>query len=753
MTPERWQQVARIAGDALELAPAERAAFVAAACAGDAPLEADVMSLLAAEDPTGRFLEPDRPPDRVGPYRIVREIGRGGMGTVYLAERADGQFEQRVAIKLVTRGMDSEAVLRRFFAERRILARLEHPGIARLFNGGVTPDGRPYFVMEYVDGTSITRWCRRQAPAVAERVELCARVCDAVDYAHGHLVLHRDLKPENVLVDAAGASKLLDFGIARLLDGESASATQAGERAMTPQYCSPEQMRAEPLTTASDVYALGLILYELLAGAPPYDIGGAPPAEQMRIVCELEPKRPSAVAPAAAAKRIRGDLDTVVMKALDKDPARRYRRAAELAADLRRVLAREPIAARPASLGYRTRRYLSRHWKPVAIAAVLLAIVTAAVGDALIQGRRAQRHFDEVRQLANAFLFDFHDAIATLPGATPARELVLQRAREYLDKLSAEAGADVDLKRELAESYIRVGDAQGLYYESNLGKTADARASYEKALKLLEDVARDRPGDARVQADLANATLSLATTYQATDGRRAGSLIQDAIDRLTRLQAREPLTAAAQLTLGRAYVGRAEGLLRAGRPGDSLAARNRSVDAFRAVVAANPGNAEAQRWLSITLKRRAALYIGEMHDPARARDDLREAMAADERRVAREPANAVARLDLALGEGYLSAALRRSGDLAGAADMLGRAMEIRRDVLRVDPQNVRVRTLLMSDYGRLAEIALDRRDPAAARAALAQAEALAAQIPPAAAANPELMEALAGIRRIASAIR
>jgi len=750
MTPERWQQVARIAGGALDLAPADRAAFVAAACGGDATLEADVLSLLAAEDPTGRFLEPDRPPDRVGPYRVVREIGRGGMGTVYLGERADGQFEQRVAIKLVTRGMDSDAVLRRFFAERRILARLEHPGIARLFDGGMTEDGRPYFVMEYVDGTSITEWCRRHAPGVAERVGLFARVCDAVDYAHGHLVLHRDLKPENVLVDAAGVPKLLDFGIARLLDGASASATQPGERAMTPQFGSPEQMRAEPLTTASDVYALGLILYELLAGVPPYDIGGAAPGEQIRIVCELVPKRPSAAAPAAT--RINGDLDTVVMKALDKDPARRYTRASELGADLRRVLAREPIAARPASLGYRTRRYLSRHWKPVTMAAVLLAIVTAAIADALIQGRRAQRHFDEVRQIANAFLFDFHDAIATLPGATPARELVLQRARQYLDTLSAEAGGDTDLKRELAESYIRVGDAQGLYYESNLGKTADARASYEKALALLEDVARKRPGDARVQADLANATLSLATTHQATDGRHAASLIQDAIDRLTRLQAREPLTAAAQLTLGRAYVGRAEGLLRAGRPEDSLAARNRSVDAFRAVVAANPGNADAQRWLSITLKRRAALYIGEMRDPARARDDLREAMAADERRVAREPANAVARLDLALGEGYLSAAMRRSGDLDGAAAMLARAMEIRRDVLRADPQNVRVRTLLMSDYGRLAEIGLDRHDAAAARTAVAQAEALAAQVPPAAAANPELVEALAGIRRIASTI-
>ena len=752
MTPDRWQQVKRIAGDALDLAPAARAAFVAAACDGDAALEADVLSLLAAEDPTGRFLEPDRPPDRVGPYRIVREIGRGGMGTVYLGERADGQFDQRVAIKLVTRGMDSDAVLRRFLAERRILARLEHPGIARLFDGGMTADGRPYFVMEYVDGAPITEWCRRRASGVAERVELFARVCDAVDYAHGHLVLHRDLKPENILVDAAGVPKLLDFGIARLLDGESASATQPGERAMTPQFGSPEQMRAEPLTTASDVYALGLILYELVAGVPPYDLGGVPPAEQIRIVCGVEPQRPSAAAPPAAAKRARGDLDTVVMKALEKEPSRRYTRAAEFGAALRRVLARQPIAARPASLGYRTRRYLSRHWRPVAAGAILLAIVTAAVGDALIQGRRARRHFDEVRQLANAYLFEFHDAIATLPGATPARELVLQRAREYLDRLSAEAGADVDLKRELAESYIRVGDAQGLYYESNLGKTADARASYEKALGLLQDVARSRPGDARVESDLANATLSLATTFQATDGRRAGTLIQDAIDRLTRLQARQPLSAAAQLTLGRAYVGRAEGLLRAGRPEESLAARNRALDAFRAVVATSPDNAEAQRWLSIALKRRAALYVGELHDPARARDDLREAMAADERRVAREPANAVARLDLALGESYLSTAMRRSGDLAGAAAMLARAMEIRRDVLRADPQNVRVRTLLMGDYGRLAEIGLDRQDRAAARAAVAQAEALAAQAPPAAAANPELAEALAGIRRTASAI-
>ena len=269
MTTDRWERIKQITGEALELEPGRREAFLAEACADDADLRAEVATLLAAEDPSGRFLEPDPPPDRIGPYRVVREIGRGGMGTVYEGRRADAQFEQRVAIKVVKRGMDTDAVLRRFYAERQILARLQHPHIARLFDGGITADGRPYFVMEYLEATALTAHCDARALSVHARIDLFIVVCDAVEYAHSHLVLHRDLKPANIVVDASGAPKLLDFGIAKLLDETDLAGmvTDAGQRAMTPLYASPEQRRGEPLTTASDVLARGLILQALIPDA------------------------------------------------------------------------------------------------------------------------------------------------------------------------------------------------------------------------------------------------------------------------------------------------------------------------------------------------------------------------------------------------------------------------------------------------------------------------------------------------------
>ena len=750
MTPERWQEVKRIAGDALAMAAADRDAYVERACAGDRALGAEVASLLAAEDPTGAFLDIDRPPDRIGAYRIVGEIGRGGMGVVYLGERADGEFEQRAAIKIVKRGMDSAAVLRRFVAERRILATLQHPNIARLLDGGMTPDGRPYFVMEYLAAEPLTAYCRRKTLGLADRLELMATVCDVVEYAHRHLVLHRDLKDGNILVGDDGAPKLLDFGIAKLLavdEGAGAPMTEAGQRALTPQSSSPEQIRGEPLTTATDIYSLGLLTYELIAGTPPYHVPLAGPIEQARTIAEARPKRPSAAAVVPIARRIRADLDTVVMKAIEKEPADRYARAADLGEDLRRVWQGLPILARPATVVYRARKYASRNWRGLAIAATLAAIVSWAVADALVQGRRAERHFREVRALANSFLFEFHDAIAKLPGSTPARALVLTRALEYLDRLSREAATDVDLKKELAESYLRVGEAQGLYYESNLGKTMEARASFDKAVALFADVARARPSDAAGVA-LANARLRLASTYQATDPARARALIDEAIGEAGGQAAEDSREPRRALTLGIAQVALAEN----GKSSraDAAAARERAIGIFRRLATTGPDTAEARRFLSISLKRRAATAAVQPDRLAGVRGDLAEAAAIDEQRVLADPADAVAKLDLALGQGYLAAILQRGGDLDGASAALARAMETRQGILRADPQNLRVRTQLIGDCIRLAAISQKKGRPDEMRAAIATGQSLASAVTGSAAANPDFQTAVAELSRIAA---
>ena len=432
--PDDWRRVDDLLQSALDRETHQRPAFLAEACAGDRALREQVEALLAADQDAGDFLEhpaTDEPgrslstePEqssligrRIGAYRIVRQLGRGGMGAVYLAERADEQFRKQVAIKLVARETDGDAVVQRFRTEWQILAGLDHPHIASLLDAGTTDDGLSYFIMEYVDGQPIDRYCATHGLSIRERVHLFDLVCAAVQHAHEHHVVHRDLKPSNILVTEAGVPKLLDFGIAKLLTSEEggpgANATTVGLRPMTPAYASPEQVRGQPVTPATDVYALGVLLYELLTGAPPLE--GDTPAEMARAICEQEPQKPSravgrcpepstaqadpltvqppdrpraALARTAARRRraLSGDLDNIVLTALRKEPARRYGSVAQFADDLRRHVEGRPVLARPDSLRYRTRKFVTRN-KAAVVSAVSAVVAVTAVAVALLISR------------------------------------------------------------------------------------------------------------------------------------------------------------------------------------------------------------------------------------------------------------------------------------------------------------------------------------------------------------------------------
>ena len=505
MNTARWEQVKSVLGDALERADAvERASFLAQACAGDTSLRREVESLLqhssdrldvCAEElsVSGHEAATSTAGRRVGAYEIVRELGRGGMGAVYLATRADREFQKEVAIKILKRGTDTDEVLSRFRAEREILARLEHPNIARLLDGGTTDDGLPYFVMEYVAGARITDYCFANSLSVPDRLKLFLKVCGAVQFAHQNLIVHRDLKPANILITAEGEPKLLDFGIAKLLDpaGATIEVTAVERQRLTPAYASPEQVRGEPITTVSDVYAMGALLYELLAGAPPHRFATANPSptELLRVIGDVSPTRPSAIAASVPNRpRVSSDLDRIVLKALRKERAARYPGVGSFADDINRFLKGQPVRARRATFGYRARKFVIRNKAWVGAATVAFAIFLGGVGmivsnarRAESEARRAQRHFEDVRQLAGSFVFEFDDAIAGLPGATAARQLVVNRALEYLDKLAREAFGDRTLQLELAEAYLKVGDVQGRPYTANLGDSAGALRSYAKA--------------------------------------------------------------------------------------------------------------------------------------------------------------------------------------------------------------------------------------------------------------------------------
>jgi len=411
VAPDRWQRIDELFQGALDCEPAARAAWLAAACAGDEALRAEVESLIEAHEEAGFTGLADEfaavldvheaqaaAGRRIGVYRIDREIGHGGMGRVYLATRADDVYEKRVAIKVV-RGQESADVVARFRTERQILARLDHPNITRLIDGGTTDDGLPYFVMDFIEGEPIDRYCERRGLTVVERLTLFQRVLAPVQYAHQNLVIHRDIKPTNVLVTDAGVPFLLDFGIAKLLapDGRWGDRTRTQLGPLTPEYASPEQIRSEPITTATDVYALGVLLYRLLTGRRPYRGAMTTPAEVERVICEEEPERPSSAAPDRLRRRLTGDLDTIVLKALRKDPSRRYVSVEQFGEDIRRHLDNLPVIARPDSRRYRVSKFVRRHRALVAAAALVVTTLTTGLVVTLWEAHRAQQERDIAR--------------------------------------------------------------------------------------------------------------------------------------------------------------------------------------------------------------------------------------------------------------------------------------------------------------------------------------------------------------------
>jgi len=531
-----WRRIGEAFGAALARPAAEREAFLREACAGDPALEAEVRSLLAEHTLAEGFLEAERielpipqpeplpePPSlagaRVGAWRVIRELGRGGMGVVWLVERDADGFRQQAALKLLRHGLMTEEMIRRFRRERRILASLSHPGIARLLDGGTTGDGLPFLVMEYVEGRTLYEHCGERSLGLAPRIRLLIEVCDAVESAHRQLVLHRDLKPSNVMVTAEGRIKLLDFGVAKMFEDEEpeSQALRTLGLPATPGYASPEQLQGAPCTTASDVYSLGVVLFELATGRSPFP-GGPAHARTRHTVLRAstaahnpvdgEAFRRSALPPPplsdprALARAVSGDLDTMIAKALEPEPSRRYESVAALAEDLANYLEGRPVRARPASWRYRGAKFLRRNRVAVAAAgfglAALLAGLGVAVWQASVARRQAQvaeRRLREVRSMTRTLVFDVHDAAAGLAGSARVRELVVARALEYLDRLAAEAARDTVLMGELADAYERLARAQSDLILPAAGPAA-ARASDLKSLRLREALLSMRPGDA-----------------------------------------------------------------------------------------------------------------------------------------------------------------------------------------------------------------------------------------------------------------
>jgi non-specific serine/threonine protein kinase/serine/threonine-protein kinase len=565
VNPERWQQIKAALHAALELAPERRPAYIDRIAANDSQLRGELESLLAAHDQASdtflntpaagleAFRALDGPDPwigkHIGPYQLTEQIGSGGMGEVYRAIRADDEYQKQVAIKLIRAGQDSAHVVQRFRNERQILASFDHPNIARLLDGGTTREGLPYFVMELIEGESIDSYCDRRKLDITARLRLFLQVCGAVQYAHQRLIIHRDLKPNNILVGADGVPKLLDFGIAKILEPGAALGqahdTKSVFRLLTPDYASPEQVRGEPITTASDVYSLGLVLYELLTGLKPCDTAGRTALTLPSTVQDWEPRRPSSAvrrrsarsaaggfgysagpetrsaaregSPQRLSRRLRGDLDNIVLMALRTKPARRYDSVERFADDLRRHLSSHPVMARPDTLGYRAVKFTARYRAGVTVAGVLalglLAGLVLTAREARIaenQRQRAEHRFDDVRRLAHSLIFEIDDSIQNLSGSSEARHLIVTTGLQYLNDLSTETAGDSSLQREVAAGYERLGDVQGRALGASQGNYAGAADSYRRALALRRSIVVAQPGNSDARRELVSNCIKLS---------------------------------------------------------------------------------------------------------------------------------------------------------------------------------------------------------------------------------------------------
>ena len=495
-------------------------------CNGNAWLRSEAERMVRAFDAERTANEEGRSASsgrRFGAWQTIRLLARGGMGEVWLAHRADGQHEQKTALKILSPYLAAPDSVHRFRRERELLARLEHPNIARLLDGGMSSQGEPYLVMEYVEGVRADQYCNEHHLSIRERLQLFLKVCAAVNAAHQYLVVHRDLKPSNILVTRDGEPKLLDFGIAKLIDVETGmEQTATANVFLTPMYTSPEILLGQPATVASDIYSLGVVLYELLAGRRPFDASKLSPAALIEAVTQKDAPPPSAVAASTNAAALGGDLDAIALKALAKNPEERYASAAQLAEDIQRYLDGQPVTAMRATWTYVARKFIRRNRLAVGLAALTVLGVALGVGSTVVQKRVAQRRFDEVRRLAHYVLFDLYDDVSNLSGSTRVRAEMANRATEYLNTLSREAKNDRGLRLELAEGYLRLGDIQGNMFRSNLGDTRAALGTYQKGLVLLEPLGNDA-GAVRLR------TLIEVHRAQATD---ASSGSREAFNRL-----------------------------------------------------------------------------------------------------------------------------------------------------------------------------------------------------------------------------
>jgi serine/threonine protein kinase len=819
MQSERWKKVKEILAEVLELEASERPEFLKKI---DASLRAEVESLLAFEEESENSM--DLPAvefskdffdeeagnsligQTIGNYRIVSELGAGGMGAVFLATRADGNFEQKAALKLLKREINTAALRRRFQHEREILASLEHPNIARLLDAGTTGDKIPFLAMEYVEGLPINLYCRKHDLDLNQRLDLFRKICGAVNFAHRNLIVHRDLKPSNILVNKDGVPKLLDFGIAKILSPEfeqSDSATVTKLGIMTPGYASPEQLQNKSVTTATDIYSLGVILYELLTGHRPFETKEGDLKEIYRAVLENEPERPSSVVSrpwktgknntsenlekitgnkerttasqtqTPNPKSLSGDLDNIVLKALRKEPERRYSSAENLAEDIRRHQRGLPVTARRNTFSYRAEKFFKRNKARVIAGIFIILAIIGGIIATLWQARaaqaeraRAEKRFNDVRKLANSYLFEVYPEIENLEGSLKAREKILTNALRYLDSLSNEAGGDLELQSELATAYEKIGDVLGAMNNSSLGniqagldnyakagklreavlaagpanteakeklannyyvtartlwnnsQTAEAETAFEKALKLRRELVAAQPESAEMQNRLAVLLIDYgAIPVFNSQTEKAVVLFDEAYEIVERLRLKEPENPDFKKTLTRLLrvMSKAKGSL--GDYEGGIRGLTQAVEVSNELAKQFPNDFRVQRSVWLTNSIFCELYI-DKQDGQKAVETCQPTIDFPKNALEKEPANGVIAYDLAISHFNLARAFRLAEKYQQTIEQGEKAVDVMTKLSTKSPDNLEYKRNLAVYETEIARARLKLKQPAKVIASL-----------------------------------
>ena len=777
MQTENWKKVKAILDEVLSVEPSKRREFLEDQTV-DREIRVEVESLLGFEDRAENALQlsavdfsrdffdnvDGKNPlinQQIGVYRIIRELGSGGMGAVFLAERTDGKFSQIAALKILKREMNTEILRRRFETEREILASLDHPHIARLLDAGTSRDNIPYIAMEYVEGMPLDEYADKNALNLDQRLDLFCKLCEAIDFAHRNLIVHRDLKPSNIFVTNEGVPKLLDFGISKILNenfAESNAATITSMGVLTPSYASPEQLMGKSVTTATDIYSLGVILYELLSGHRPFENSEKDLKQIYDAVVETDPPLPSAVRdsgfrisdlkndrskfekkrtknqnrktnpksqipnPKSAhpksripnPKLLSGDLDNIILKSLKKEPERRYATAGLFAEDIKRHQNGLPVSARPDTFSYRAGKFIKRNSLAVTAAALILLAIFGGLIATLWQARAAQterakaeKRFNEVRELANSFLFEITPEIENLPGSTRAKELLVKRALKYLDALSMDAGENPELQRELAAAYEKVGDVQGNVLKANIGDTKGALESYRKAGAIRTKLFENNKDNIELKAELAkNSQLIGDVLFSTGEVKKAVENYRQAVDWQREIISQNPpdlqraqiALASAEFALGRTFFWNSQ-------YDDALKYYYSAQEILRKTNQADSSGEEIIHKLADTY-----VHIGDAYSwqgkPEKGLKEILKGSEMIEPLVGRNPNNILFRkslwtANLKAGEVYLD--LEKYGE---SLKHYEKALELAKNTADADPENVSAKRDLALSYNKIGD-ALD----------------------------------------------